>query len=107
MAASRRRRAHGQYYHQYWRVFSFRNVGRWHDARQTDLPGMGVVRGFVVLPRRWVIERTNGWTDLCRRLQRDHDRRLDVSTAWVWFAHVRLLLHRVAGAGAGAEAVAA
>jgi putative transposase len=84
-----------------------RNVGRWHDPQQIDLPGMAVVRGFAVLPRRWVIERTNGWTDLCRRLQRDHDRRLDVSTGWVWFAHARLLLHRVAGAGAATEAAVA
>lgn len=84
-----------------------RNVGRWYDPRQIDLPGMSVVRGFVVLPRRWVIERTNGWTDLCRRLQRDHDRRLDLSVAWVWFAHARLLLRRVAGAGVLAEPVAA
>lgn len=72
-----------------------RNVGRWYDPAQQELPTLEVTRGFVVLPRRWVVERTNAWTDRCRRLQKDHDRRLDVSTAWVWFAHGRLLLRRL------------
>ena len=73
-----------------------RNVGRWYDPAQLQLPTLEIVRGFVVLPRRWVVERTNAWTDRCRRLQKDNDRRLDVSTAWVWFAHARLLLRRLA-----------
>lgn len=70
-----------------------RNVGRWQDAQ---LPLFAAPRGFVVLPRRWVIERTNAWNDRCRRLEKDQDRRLDVSEAWVWLAQARLLLHRVA-----------
>ena len=72
-----------------------RNVGQWHDA-QLELPTLEAPRGFVVLPRRWVVERTNAWTDRCRRLSKDHDRRLDVSTAWVWFAHAKLLMRRLA-----------
>lgn len=71
-----------------------RNVGRWHDA-QLELPTLEAPRGFVVLPRRWVVERTNAWTDRCRRLVKDHDRRLDVSAAWVWFAHAKLLMRRL------------
>ena len=73
-----------------------RNVGQWHEA-QGELPGFERVRGFQVLPRRWVIERTNAWTDRCRRLQKEHDRRLDVSTSWVWSAHARQLLRRLTG----------
>ena len=69
-------------------------LGRWHDA-QLPLPGVAPSSVFVVLPRRWVIERTNAWTSRCRRLQKDQDRRVDVATAWVWFAHATLLLRRL------------
>jgi len=36
-------------------------------------------KGFHVLPRRWVVERTFGWMIRWRRLVRDYERRLDVS----------------------------
>lgn len=52
--------------------------------------------GFVLLPRRWVIERTNSWNDKPRRLNKDHDRRIDVSAAWIWLTEARLLLRRLA-----------
>jgi transposase len=52
--------------------------------------------GFEILPKRWVIERTNAWNDSPRRMAKDYDRRLDVSEAWVWFVESRLLLRRVA-----------
>ena len=81
-----------------------RNVGRWHDA-QLDLPTLEVARGFVVLPRRWVVERTNAWTDRCRRLGKDHDRRMDVAASWVWFAHATLLVRRLVNVdGPGSQA---
>ena len=54
--------------------------------------------GFEILPRRWVIERTNAWNDAPRRMARDYDRRLDVSEAWIWLTEARLLLRRVAAA---------
>jgi putative transposase len=60
------------------------NVGRWHEGQLplfNDIP-----QGFVVLPKRWVIERTNAWNDRPRRLNKDHDRNLDVSTGWIWLA---------------------
>lgn len=72
-----------------------RNVGRWHDDQlllELDQP----TAAFVVLPKRWVIERTNSWTTGCRRLSMDHDRLIDVATAWVWLAHTHLLARRIA-----------
>ncbi len=36
-------------------------------------------RGFVVVPRRWVVERTFGWMTRWRRLVRDYETRIDVS----------------------------
>ena len=51
--------------------------------------------GFEILPKRWVIERTNAWNDSPRRMAKDYDRRLDVSEAWVWFTESRLLMRRL------------
>ena len=43
-------------------------------------------KGFVVLPKRWVVERTHAWYERCRRLIMHHDRLLSVSAAWVWLS---------------------
>lgn len=50
---------------------------------------------FTILPRRWVVERTHSWIEKPRRLSKDYDRRLDVSTAWIWLAETRILLQRL------------
>lgn len=42
--------------------------------------------GFEVLPRRWVVERTFAWIFKNRRLVRDYERRIDVSTAMILIA---------------------
>ncbi len=51
-------------------------------------------KGFVVLPRRWVVERTFGWMTRWRRLVRDYEQRLDVSEAMILIAMGGLLLRR-------------
>lgn len=79
-----------------------RNVGRWHHEDQ--IPLFDETAGFVVLPKRWVVERTNAWNERPRRMTRDHDRRLDVSTGWIWLADGRRLLRRLTTEEAGAEA---
>lgn len=43
-------------------------------------------KGFEVLPRRWVVERTFGWMVHWRRLVRDYERRIDVSKAMILVA---------------------
>ena len=53
-------------------------------------------KGFHVLPRRWVVERTFAWMIRWRRLVRDYERRLDVSEAMIHVAMGALLLRRVA-----------
>ena len=50
---------------------------------------------FVVLPRRWVVERTWSWTMANRRLQVDYERDPNVTDGFIWAAHSRLLLHRL------------
>lgn len=66
---------------------------RW-DHPQLQLIEPEVVK-FTPLPKRWVIERTNAWNARPRRMAKDQDRNLDVSTAWIWLAEARLLLRRV------------
>jgi putative transposase len=53
-------------------------------------------RGFQVLPRRWVIERTFGWFYWCRRLSRDYECTTQSAEAWLYLASIRLLLRRLA-----------
>ncbi len=45
-------------------------------------------RGFVPLPRRWVVERTFGWFMRCRRLVRDYERDPGYSEAWIYLATI-------------------
>ena len=52
-------------------------------------------KGFVVLPRRWVIERTFGWLGRYRRLSRDYEYLLLTSEVLIYAAMVRLMLHRL------------
>jgi putative transposase len=52
--------------------------------------------GFVVLPRRWVVERTLGWLGRWRRLAKDYEELPEVSEAMVTAAMIRLMLHRLA-----------
>jgi putative transposase len=55
--------------------------------------------GFVLLPRRWVVERTLGWLGRWRRLSRDYEELPEVSEAMVTLAMIRLMAHRLAHPG--------
>jgi transposase len=52
-------------------------------------------RGFVLLPRRWVVERTFGWLGRFRRLARDYERLTETLTNWHWLAFIGLLMTRI------------
>ncbi|MFJ3924702.1 hypothetical protein [Streptomyces sp. NPDC090022] len=54
-------------------------------------------RGFVVLARRWVVERTLSWLSRSRRLNRAHERRPDHHAQMVWWSAVIRLSRRLAG----------
>ena len=51
--------------------------------------------GFVIIPRRWVVERTIGWLGRWRRLSKDYEHLPEVSEAMVTLAMIRLMLHRL------------
>lgn len=51
---------------------------------------------FVVLPKRWIVERTLSWITRYRRLARDYERHTRIAAAFVRFAMVRVMLRRLA-----------
>lgn len=53
-------------------------------------------KGFEVLPRRWVVERTFAWLGRCRRLAKDWEQSIASSEAWINIAHIRLTTRRLA-----------
>ncbi len=52
------------------------------------------VRGFQVLPKRWIVERTFAWFNLYRRLSKDYEYYPSSSEAMVYLASIRLMLKR-------------
>jgi transposase len=52
-------------------------------------------RGFVLLPRRWVVERSFAWLGRFRRLARDYERLATTLAGWHWLAFAALLLAMV------------
>jgi len=53
------------------------------------------VKGFQVLPRRWVVERTFAWLSKQRRLSKDYERFCQTSEAWIYLAMVNVMLKHV------------
>lgn len=53
-------------------------------------------KGFQILPRCWVVERTFAWLGRCRRLAKDWDTSISFSTAWALLASIRMLTRRSA-----------
>lgn len=51
--------------------------------------------GFVVLPRRWVVERTFAWLSNNRRLSKDYERYCQTSETFIYLAMTRLMLRRL------------
>lgn len=54
------------------------------------------VRGFTLLPKRWVAERTLAWHGRCRRQSKDYERRTDSSASMIRVTAIGLMLRRLA-----------
>lgn len=69
------------------------NMGNWNleIIKRSD-----AAKGFVLLPRRWVVERTFAWLGRCRRLAKDWETSIASSTAWALIASIRMLTRRTA-----------
>ncbi len=61
-------------------------------VRRTDRS----VKGFIVLPKRWIVERTFGWLNRARRLAKDFETLVESSQAWFMLAIASLLVRRIA-----------
>jgi putative transposase len=53
------------------------------------------VKGFVVLPQRWIVERTIAWLNRCRRLAKDWENRNRKALAFLRLASIRLMLRKL------------
>ena len=53
-------------------------------------------KGFELLPRRWVVERTFAWLGRNRRLAKDFERTIESATAWLYLASIQLITRRIA-----------
>ena len=51
--------------------------------------------GFVVQPKRWIVERTFGWLNRSRRLAKDYERTITSSEAFVKVAMIHLMVRRL------------
>ena len=51
--------------------------------------------GFVVLPKRWIVERTIAWLNRCRRLAKDFENRIRYAAAFVLLASIRLMVRKL------------
>lgn len=71
------------------------DCGPWTIEVVERAPG---TKGFQLLPKRWVVERTFAWLLRCRRLARDYEATIASATAWLHLAHIRLLTRRLARA---------
>lgn len=50
---------------------------------------------FVVLPKRWIVERTFGWLGRSRRLSKDYEQQVSSSTAMIHIAMINVMIHRL------------
>ena len=68
-------------------------IGKWtlEIIRRSD-----TAKGFELLPRRWVVERTFAWLNRNRRLAKDFERTIESATAWLFLASTQLLTRRFA-----------
>lgn len=84
-----------KYHNLSFRQWLAQNRPGWELEVKTREPGS---RGFAVLPKRWVVERTFAWLGRCRRHSRDYERRTDSSEAMIQLSSLHLMLRRLAPA---------
>jgi putative transposase len=68
------------------------------EGKKVDWQRLMAPRGFEVLPRRWVVERTFSWLDQNRRMSKDYERLCATGEAFIYVAMTRLMVRRLARA---------
>ena len=69
-----------------------------HEGVKVDWEKLLPPKGFVALPRRWVVERSFAWICHSRRMSKDYERLCASSEAFVYAAMTRLMVRRLAHA---------
>jgi hypothetical protein len=68
------------------------------EGRNIDWQRLMPPRGYVALPRRWVVERTFAWISHNRRMSKDYERLCASAEAFIYAAMIRLMVRRLARA---------
>jgi putative transposase len=68
------------------------------EGKKVDWQRLMPPRGYVALPRRWVVERTFSWLGQNRRMSKDYERLCASAEAFVYAAMIRLMVRRLAHA---------
>ena len=90
-----------------WLRHVFADGGYAGDMLKGALEGLGnwtieivkrsdAAKGFILLPRRWVVERTIAWLNRNRRLAKDVEATIESSVTWLYIASVKLMSRRLA-----------
>ena len=68
-------------------------IGHWEleIVKRSD-----IAKGFIVLPKRWIVERTFGWLGRCRRLSKHFENLTRSALAFLRLAMIRLMMRRIA-----------
>lgn len=53
------------------------------------------IKGFVVIPKRWVVERTFSWFDQSRRLSKDYEKTINSSEGMIYVTMIHIMLNRL------------
>ena len=74
---------------------ALKSIGTWtvEVVKRSD-----AAKGFVLLPRRWVVERTLAWLNRNRRLAKDFEASVESAATWLYIASVKLMSRRLAAA---------
>jgi transposase len=68
------------------------------EGKRVDWQRLMPEQGFVVLPRKWVVERMFSWLSQNRRMSKDYKRLAATSEAFIYVAMTRLMIRRLARA---------
>ncbi len=71
--------------------------GRGHRRIELEIVAKAHDACFVVLPKRWIVERTFGWLGRSRRLSKDYEALCETTVAWILIAMIYLMTKRLAG----------
>ena len=67
----------------------------WPDLAIEIVKRSDTAKGFKLLPRRWVVERTYAWLNRCRRLAKDFENRTRNALAFLTLASIRRMLRKL------------